>query len=146
MERKIGRGGDSSSPLGLPRTVQSAQPLRQDCLPPYSGGTQATTSNLTDHLQCPATCLYILILVLLSSTVKPVDRELRYYLLTSCQPDLSGFQCSQKEVRLKGIETLIVKPVLPQSRCRMKAHVGLWSRSFKGVSLRPSSGYKEANA
>lgn len=27
----------------------------------------------------------------------------------------------------------------------MKGHVGFWSRSFKGVSLRPSSGYKEAN-
>ena len=70
--------------------------------------TQATTSDLINHLQCPTTCLYILILVLISSTVKPVDRELHYYLLTSSQPYLSGFQSSWKEARLREIVTLTV--------------------------------------
>lgn len=99
------------------------------------------TSDLRNHPQRPATCLYILILLLISSTVKPTDTELHYYLPTSSQPNLSGFQSSWKEVRLKEIVTLIV----PQSSCRMKGHVGLWSKSFKGVHLRPSSGHKEAN-
>lgn len=50
MERKIGGGGDPSSyPLGLPGTVQSAQPLSQGYLPPYSGGPkpQSLISRIT---------------------------------------------------------------------------------------------------
>lgn len=144
MERKTGGGGDSSSySLGLPRTIQSPE-----CTAPHSGllpsiikRTLATTSDLTNHPQCSASCLYILILVLISSTVKPINTELYYYLLTSSQPNPSGFWSSWKEVRLTEIMTMTV----PQSSCRMKGHVGLWSKSFKAVSLRPSSGHKEAN-
>lgn len=54
----------------------------------------AITSNLTNYHQCPVTCLYILILVLISSIVKPADIELHYYLLISSQSNLKGFAIS----------------------------------------------------
>lgn len=118
MERKTGGGGDSPSySLELPRTVQSPEYTapQPGLLPSIFRRPLATTSDLTNHPQCPATCLYILILVLISSTVKSIHTELHYYLLTSSQPNLSGFQSLWKEVRLKEIVTLIV----PQSSCSM---------------------------